>query len=220
MTLQEKLREYISACFTGIWIESHEHQDALIEMAQLCRQEQWTLITWDIFKGLSVGDNGPTSASDPLAAMRTLSTLATPHDIKVLVLQNFHRFLNSTEIIQAVYRQVMDGKQDRTILVVLAPVVQLPVESEKLFVVVENELPDRPQLAEIARGNATEESELMTDQEFVRVIDAAAGLTRLEAENAFSLSLVRHSQVRPDCVWELKTQALKKAGRLKKEQSR
>ncbi len=138
-----------------------------------------------------------------------------PHDTKVLVLQNFHRFLNSTEIIQAVCRQVMDGKHDRTFLVVLAPVVQLPVELEKLFVVVEHEIPDRPQLAEIARGIATEESELPTDREFERVIDSAAGLTRLEAENAFSLSLKRHSQVRPGCVWELKTQALKKAGPLK-----
>ena len=218
MTLQDKLREYVSACFTGLWLESHEHQDALIEIAQLCRAQQWTLITWDIINGLSVGESSPTTAADPLAAMRTLSTLTTPHDTRVLVLQNFHRFLNSTEIIQAVYRQIIDGKQDRTILVVLAPVVQLPVELEKLFVVIEHELPNRQQLTEIARGIATEEAELPSDQELERVIDAAAGLTRLEAENAFSLSLVRHEQIRPDSVWELKTQMLKKSGSLELHQ--
>ena len=28
MQLANRLSEYIRACFTGIWIESHEHQDA------------------------------------------------------------------------------------------------------------------------------------------------------------------------------------------------
>ena len=40
MNLSETLREYIRACFTGLWIESHEHADALTEIADLCREEQ------------------------------------------------------------------------------------------------------------------------------------------------------------------------------------
>jgi SpoVK/Ycf46/Vps4 family AAA+-type ATPase len=46
------------------------------------------------------------------------------------------------------------------------------------------------------------------------VLDAAAGLTRFEAEGAFSLSIVRHGSIRPDTVWELKSQTLKKSGLL------
>ena len=46
------------------------------------------------------------------------------------------------------------------------------------------------------------------------VLDAAAGLTRMEAENAFSLSLVRHGKVVPETLWELKTGMLKKSGLL------
>jgi hypothetical protein len=44
------------------------------------------------------------------------------------------------------------------------------------------------------------------------VRDAAAGLTRMEAEDAFSLSLVRRGRVVPEALWGLKTQALKKSG--------
>src|SRR5919199_5642350 len=36
----------------------------------------------------------------------------------------------------------------------------------------------------------------------------------MEAENAFSLSLVRHGRLAPDVLWELKAQALKKSGLL------
>ena len=54
MTLADSLREYIAAAFTGLWIESHEHDDALAEIAQLCRQERWRLAIWDLEQGLQV----------------------------------------------------------------------------------------------------------------------------------------------------------------------
>lgn len=31
MTLSQRLSEYVLACFTGLWIESQEHLDALWE---------------------------------------------------------------------------------------------------------------------------------------------------------------------------------------------
>ena len=52
MPLAERLAEFIRACFTGLWIESHEHQDALAALARLARQEDWQLATWDIDQGL------------------------------------------------------------------------------------------------------------------------------------------------------------------------
>ena len=46
------------------------------------------------------------------------------------------------------------------------------------------------------------------------MLDAAAGLTRFEAEGAFSLSLVREGHLAADSIWELKSQTLKKSGLL------
>ena len=48
MTLAECVGEYVAACSTGIWIESHEHMDAIAEIAGLCRRENWRLATWDL----------------------------------------------------------------------------------------------------------------------------------------------------------------------------
>ena len=31
MSLSQRLAEHVRACFTGLWIESHEHEDALAE---------------------------------------------------------------------------------------------------------------------------------------------------------------------------------------------
>ena len=217
MSLSERLTEYVRACFAGIWIESHEHDDALVEIARLCRQEGWQMASWDIDRGLSVAGNDPGpsgDATDPLAAVHALAAMDAGDGASLLVLVNFHRFLNSAEIVQAVAHQIQQGKTRRTFLLVLAPVVDLPTELEKHFVCIEHDLPDRDQLDEIAQGVATDDGELPTGVEYERVLDAAAGLTRYEAEGAFSLSLVRHGDLQPATIWDLKTQQLKKSGLL------
>src|SRR5690606_18740095 len=94
------------------------------------------------------------------------------------------------------------------------PVVQIPTELEKLFVVVQHDLPSREQLLEIARGIATEENELPTGTDLDRILDAASGLSRFEAEGAFSLSLVRHGCLEAGTIWQLKSQTLVKSGLL------
>ena len=77
MTLSERVSEYVRACFTGIWIESHEHEDALTEIAKLCREQDWQLATWDIEQGLQVRGSGSTltAGQDPLAAIRALPAM-------------------------------------------------------------------------------------------------------------------------------------------------
>jgi hypothetical protein len=222
MSLSERLSEYVRACFTGLWVQSHEHDDALSEIAALCRQENWRLAVWDIDRGLSVSAaDSPQPASggqDPLAAVRVLSAMAEPGGTALLVLVNFHRFIQSAEIVQALARQVTLGKQQRTIAIVLSPVVQIPPELEKLFTIVEHELPDRAQLTQIAQGLATEPGELPEGDELERVLDASAGLTRFEAENALSLALVRHGCLEPQSIWQQKCQMLKTSGLLQLHQ--
>ena len=216
MSLAAQLQEYIAACFTGLWIESHEHDDALAEIAHLCHQESWRLAVWDVDQGLKLFGKEPVTmeagATDPLAAIRALGAIAEPKNSTLLVLVNFHRFLGSAEIVQALARQISTGKQTRTFIVVLSPVVQIPTELEKQFVVLEHELPSQEQLAEIAQGIATQADELPSDEVFSSVLEASAGLTRYEAEGAFSLSLVRHGRITAEVIWELKSQLLKKTG--------
>lgn len=216
MTLSERLRELVRAAFRGIYVQSFEHQDAIAEIAQLCRRERWTLSTWDIDQGLALDGRpiGESTTTDPLAAIRSLNALASPEGTAILVLKNFHRFLSSVEIVQAIDAQIHAGKQNRTFVVIFAPVVQIPLELEKLFVLVDHDLPDREQIEAIARSLAIESGELPEGSELSAVLDAAAGLTRMEVENALSLALVREGRITSDVIWELKMQSLRKSGLL------
>ena len=62
MTLAERLSEFVRAAFTGLWVQSHEHDDAIVEVARLCRQLRPQLA------GLRAGKTGQDfSGSLPIA---------------------------------------------------------------------------------------------------------------------------------------------------------
>jgi hypothetical protein len=117
-------------------------------------------------------------------------------------------------VAQALDTRLSAGRRERTFVVVLAPLVQLPPELEPQFVVVEHDPPPRDQLGAIARGVATEPGELPAGEGLEAVLDAAAVLSRAEAEGAFALSLVRHGRLEPGPVWEIKAGMLRKSGLL------
>ena len=165
MTLAERLVGVRPRRFTGIWVRPHEHDDAIAEVAGLCRDQGWTLATWDVDRGLALAGRArrrrrrpapptpwPRSARWPPWPRPT----APPSWCCATSTASWAR----AEVVQALDTQLAAGKQDRTFVVILAPVVQLPVELEKHFVVVEHDLPGRDQLEAIARGVATEPGEL------------------------------------------------------------
>ncbi len=215
MRLADEIQELVRAGFSGLWVQSCEPDDALAELAQMCQAENWRLASWNIDLGLKgMSSTEGVAVTDPLSAVRSLSSIPSDSQPTLLVLANFHRFLGSAEVIQALLHQVAQGKVHQRHLIILSPVVQLPVELERVFTVVEHALPSREQLEEIAASIATDADEFPKGVERERILDAACGLSRYEAENAFALSLVRDGRIEPSAIWQLKSQTLLKGGLL------
>lgn len=199
-----------------LWIQTSEPDEAEREIVRHAKERKWKVAVWDIAGGVRFPHSPTplreaTAAGDPLAVLNALPSLASADGTALLLLHNFHKFLSSPEVLQTTFTQLVAGKQQRTFLVVLSPLVQIPIELEKLFVVIEHPLPDREQLEHIAHELTSDHPEdLPQGDDFQRVLDAAAGLTRYESEGAFALSLTRHNAIRPDAIWELKAQTLRK----------
>ena len=208
MTLSERFHELVRAGFAGVYVTTNEPTEAIASLAKLANQQSWAFAVWDVDAGLQCSGS-PATAVDPLSAVRAASAMAKPEHTAVLVLRNFHRFLQGIDIVQAVERQLARGKAEGVVLVVLAPSMQLPIELERSFLVLDHELPSAEELRAIAEGldrRVGAESGEALD----RVVEAAAGLTRTESENAFALSLVRKDRFDPEVVWEIKAQTLAK----------
>lgn len=221
MSFTKTLVEYVNAGFSGIWIQSFEHEDAVdaIRKVGAAQPIPWKVGVWDVAAGMAVDGNAV--KLDPLGAIgyvhalnevnRDITEPELKHDV-VVVLKNYHMFVNQPVIIQALANTIAIGKSQRYFLVVLSPVVKIPMELEKQFQVIHHELPDRTQLDAIARSIATGPDDIPEHPE--NLWDSAAGLTRYEAEGAFSLSLARHNKLVPESIWEIKTASLKKSGLL------
>ena len=145
------------------------------------------------------------AAADPLAAIKALNALATPDGTAILVLRNFHRFLGSAEVVQAL--DTGDRRASRT-----GPSSSSCRRSSRSRSSWRSSSSSSSTTCPAATSSrrspaaiATEPGELPEGDDLGTVLDAAAGLTRVEAENAFSLSLVRHGRVVPETLWELKT---------------
>lgn len=208
MTLATDIKDYINAGFSGHWIQTSESDEAEKELRAAAAENDWKIISWDVASGLhGISDD---KGGDPLAPLRALPALADGQNPAILIMHNFHRFINSPEVMQTTLNQLLIGKSRRAYIIAMSPIVTIPIELEKLFVVVEHSLPDKEQLAVIAQDVDDEAA-----PEAVRAaVEAAAGLTRYEAEGAFALSVARDGGLSPKAVAELKAASLKKTGLL------
>ena len=169
MTLAERLSELRARCV-------HWHLGPVVRARRRDRSRSpgsvasssWSLATWDIDRGLSVAGrrrgrgHSLVSAPDPLAAIKSLNRLAG-HARRHGACSSCGTSTGSwaaVEVVQALDTAIAAGKQNRTFLVILSPVLQIPEELERQFVVIEHDLPPREQIQQIARSIATEPGEL------------------------------------------------------------
>lgn len=212
MTLLDKTKELIRAGFSGIWIETYEVDDAVRSLVPIRDNDAGiNFAVWDVDRGL----NGDQQMADPISAINWFHNVLGSGDA-VLVLKNFHRFLGAANLVQKVANVLTYAKGHGGTVIVVAPVTQLPPELEKMFTTLHHDLPDHEELVQICNTVMDGSPDFVKPAEHVieHVAEAARGLTRLEAENAFALSLTRHNELQPDVVWDLKAQALERSGLL------
>ena len=83
MSLSNSLGEHVRACFTGLYVHSHEPDEALAEIRKLCQAENWQMLAWDAL------------AASTATAMRTRFAIAAlrgfsePDSSLLLVLRAF-----------------------------------------------------------------------------------------------------------------------------------
>ena len=53
-SLTDRIYELVSACFTGIWLETCEPEEACREISSLCQTQSWRLASWDCDVGLKI----------------------------------------------------------------------------------------------------------------------------------------------------------------------
>jgi len=142
----------------------------------------------------------------------------------ILVLPGWHRkdLCDNTLLQQYLQTLVYEGRllSNNWTIVIIGSGTEVPKELEQHFTVLRYSLPTVEELRTIIDIVDEPEPELsrfakLTPERQQQVLGAARGLTRMQAENAFALSVLRRKQFEPDVIWDLKVESVERSGMLK-----
>jgi AAA+ superfamily predicted ATPase len=213
--MKGKIINYIRAGYPGLYLVSHEEQRVALEMTRIAQELKYNLVFWSVVDGLVDIQKGTNnSANDPLEALIAIKDLK---EKTLVLLRDFHLFLADPNPI--LIRQLKDvlqiAKTRSKTLIILGCRMVLPPELERELTVIDFALPGKEELGAVL-GGIIESANIKSMEAETRekVIDAACGLTTIEAENAFALSVVESKGIDPVIVAKEKAQAVKKNGLL------
>ena len=116
--------------------------------------------------------------------------------------------MTSVEIIQEIQNSLPIWKGQGSCLVIPGPRINLPLEIEKYFTLLDFNLPSPQDLLAI-QEELGQSVGVYANRE---AVEAARGLTEFEAETAFALSLVIKKEFCPDVITEQKKQMIRRTG--------
>ena len=196
------ITNYMKAGYPAIYLSTAEPDRAINAIFAQGHQ----VYAWDCLNGIIDPKNCQIieDAIDPLAALNWLAGKAET----ILILQNFHHFLEAVEIIQAIQNNVHIYKGQGSCLVIAGPHHCLPQEIERYFTILDFSLPSVQDITAIMQ----ELSETTAVEVNPTAVEAAQGLTAFEAETAFALSLVTAKTFDPAIITEQKKLMIRRTG--------
>lgn len=211
----------IRARYPLIYVISWEETRVLEKMKEMAEKKNKKLYLWSITRGIHTLDQDASSSDeqtrDPLNGLSFMERCMDP---AIFVFLDFHPFLNDQTVVRKLRDLVNNLKNTYETMMILSPVLTVPVELEKEFVVVDYDLPGYDEINELLDGiievvkSSQDVQVSLTPESKEKLVKAALGLTRAEAENAFARVIVVDKKLSEDDierVLEEKKQAIRKS---------
>ena len=210
-----KVLHYLNAGYPALWVKTQEPERAEanivseIQQWDNHRKTQTAVYRWDCLRGLE----SVLSDREERQMIQDLAEIPWP---AVAFLENFHRFIEGAETVQALQNARQALSTNGVTLIAVSPIVTISEEVSKLFKVVPFELPTLEELREVfveiaGAANLGEQPTELLDQ----LAEAALGLTRFEAENAAALcSVVSSGKFSPEIVAHTKADMIRQSSTL------
>jgi ATP-dependent 26S proteasome regulatory subunit len=206
-----ELETLIRARYPLVYIVSWEERRVEETLREICQRRGKTMVLWTFTTGMA----GNVASRDPLAALDYVLNAPDQH---VFVLKDFHPFISDAAVTRRLRDLIYMLKSSFKHLIILSPILKLPPELEKEITVVDYKLPTVAELDRLLEGviqAVKDDPRLATNlspQEREQVLQAASGLTSIEAENVFAKSLVEKKTFDIDVILGEKEQIIRKSG--------
>lgn len=215
--MQNQLTTYLSAGYPGLAVVSSEEARAEAEIATVCSSLKRRLHAWSSTEGLVDTKEGRvTNCSDPLELLQLLEGMFNAKEPRhVVLLRDLQLHLDQTD--PPLIRRMKDilrlAKVGGHAIILLGCRLKLPQELEHEITTVDFSLPDATQLRAVLEG-ILKSAKIKSLNDAIRegAIQSALGLTTMEAENAFALSVVETGGIDHKVIAREKARTLKRNG--------
>ncbi len=218
---EKSFRCYLKARNTFIWITTSEERRIEHEVAREAQLSGYLPIAWDCATGATEVDSGDAVDLDgPPSLPNVVKRIRARTRKEVWILRDVHPWVRDPGIermLKSLARDLQEGSDPKLLaaVVALTPVSDIPPALRPSTVSIEWPLPSREQIGELLDDFLKlSGKKLVGERE--NVVDAAAGLTTIDAESAFAYSIVatmngkqrRDGVVDPKVVSEQKRQII------------
>ncbi len=215
-----EIEDLIRARYSLIWVTSPEETRVEESLKKLCVEREMRLEVWSITEGFKVIANGQ-GTRDVKDPMKALDHVLRGEGRALYVLRDFHPFLKEPAVVRRLRDAATELRKTKKSLIVLSPLSKFPPELEKsISAIVDWDLPTRQEVEQAARKllpNAPPATQQLVESDptyMENVVEAALGLTLVEAENVFAKAMVRTHTFDLETILEEKKQIIRKSGLL------
>lgn len=213
--MKTQLQTYVRAGYPALFIVTPEEQRAEAEIKAAASELNYALHVWSITEGLINTTTGAArDAGDALAALTLIESL---EERSLIVLRDFGLELEDADsiIIRKLRDVLRTAKTQSKTLLLLGCEHKLPAELHHEITVLRFALPGKEQLGTVLDAiGVSGKLQPLSAEKREPALNAATGLTTIEAENAFALSVIECGEISPSVISREKAHALKQGGLL------
>jgi SpoVK/Ycf46/Vps4 family AAA+-type ATPase len=212
-----EVEDLIKARYPLLYVVSSEEQRVERALKDMALRREYKLAAWSITKGFVpiAGEHRGGDVKDPLKA---LDHIMGVEGRALFVLRDFHAFMDNPQVVRKLRDLAHGLKETKKSVLLLSPVMKMPPEVEKEFAIIDWDLPDRAELDGIIGKMLTElppgvdAGVASTAEGRERIVEAALGLTYVEAQNVLAKSIVRNKTFDVGTILGEKKHIIRKSG--------
>lgn len=197
--MREELSVLIQAQYPLIYLVTFEEERAERAIAALSQQRpQQRMYTWTMTHGMSEygQEKGAGQQNNTVSPQAAVNWAMRQKEPSIFVFKDLHPFKDSPEVTRSLRDAIEGFRGTQKTIILMSPVQEVPIELEKEVVVLDFTLPNMSELnqvlsAELEKSRATS----ITTEGREKLLKAALGLTRDEAEKVFRKSRVMAGQL-------------------------
>ena len=247
----EELGWLLKAKTKCIWIRSYEEQQVINDIKNiiLASAPNMKLVSWSYFSGYQkepltkneikedpIGGVGPDNLFEEIIDRQKKGKQVknTKGEFEIInksetiyLIKDFH-LINSEKLLIRALRDTKERSPQEMIsynpIIIISPIVDLPLEHEKLFSIIDYATPSKEQIASIFNSFVSQmkksDKYLIPDDKSIKsCVELAQGLTIDEVKHYCARSLAQHLTITEDMFYQARLDLIKKTGILEYKKS-